>query len=88
MVRGSPLGRSFPGGGGNEQIFGWWRDSPHSPLVMKTLLYQAFFPDFSNLIHCIQNFGNQCKIKWTREKKVKKRKIKKRNRIRKKKKDE
>ena len=31
-------------------------------------LYQVLFSNFLNVIHCIQKFGKQCKIKWTKEK--------------------
>ena len=59
--------------------------SPPNPPAEKTLLYQVSFSNFSNVTHCVQKFGNKCKIKWTKEKSIKKRKLKKRKRIRKRK---
>ena len=39
---------------------------------MPRALYQVSFSNFSNVIHCIQKFGKQCKIKWTKKKNQKK----------------
>ena len=44
------------------------------------------FNNFSDLIHYIQNFGDQCKIKWRKRKKktdIERRKMKERKRTRK-----
>ena len=39
---------------------------------MPRALYQVLFSNFSNVIHFIENFGNQGKMKWTNQKDSKK----------------
>ena len=44
---------------------------------MQRAIYHVSFSNFSNVTHGIQKFGKQCKIKWTKENKLREEKSRK-----------